>query len=111
MVQTLNDESMASADLIMAADAMVYLGDLAPVLTEAARVLSPNGLLAFTVEAHDGDGFALGAGLRYTHSETYLRSMITAAGLTLRDLAAASTRTDGGVPVPGLVVVAEKADL
>jgi predicted TPR repeat methyltransferase len=111
MVQALNDESAVSADLVLAADAMVYLGDLAPMLAGTSRVLAPNGLLAFTVEAHDGEGFALGAGLRYTHSETYLRSTIAAAGLTLRDLAAVSTRTDGGIPVPGLVVVAEKADL
>lgn len=109
MVQALSNEAETSADLILAADAMVYLGDLTILFGEAARVLMPNGLLAFTVEAHDGEGFGLGAGLRYAHSEVYVRGAIEGAGLMVRDLAAVSTRTDGGVPVPGFVVVAEKS--
>ena len=108
MRQALSEEADGSADLIIAADAMVYLGDLAPVLGEAARVLMSNGLLGFTVEAAVGDGFGLGAGLRYTHSEAYLRAAVTTAGLVLHDLSVASTRTDGGVPVPGFVVIAEQ---
>lgn len=108
MVQAVSNEPAASADLILAADAMVYLGDLAVLFGEAARVLMPQGLLAFTVEAHAGEGFGLGAGLRYTHSEAYVRRTIEAAGLRIRDLSAVATRTDGGIPVPGYVVVAEK---
>jgi predicted TPR repeat methyltransferase len=106
MLAALQAEGDRSADLVLAADAMVYLGELRPLLTEAARVLEGNGILAFTVEAGEGDGFALGAGLRYVHSESYLRVALGAAGLVPRELAPASTRTDGGRPVPGLVVVA-----
>ena len=57
-----------SADLILAADAMVYVADLAPLLAEVARVLAPGGLLAFTLETHDGEGVMLGEGLRYAHA-------------------------------------------
>ena len=39
MVQGLTSKPDASADLILAADAMVYVADLAPVLREAKRVL------------------------------------------------------------------------
>src|SRR5215831_5849097 len=53
MVQGLRNKPDASAELILAADAMVYLANLAPVLGEAARVLVAGGVLAFTVEAHD----------------------------------------------------------
>ncbi|MBR1221021.1 methyltransferase domain-containing protein [Bradyrhizobium sp. U87765 SZCCT0131] len=108
MVAALRDEPVASADLVLAADAMVYLGDLAPLCGEVARVLTPGGVFAFTVEAHAGDGFSLGAGLRYTHSEPYLRDVVRAAGLVLSELSEVSTRTDGGVPVPGYVAVADK---
>ena len=48
MVQGLRGKPDASADLILAADAMVYVADLAPVLAEAERVLAAGGLLAFT---------------------------------------------------------------
>ncbi|MGO4713158.1 methyltransferase domain-containing protein [Bradyrhizobium sp. 2TAF24] len=108
MVAALRGEPDGSADLVLAADAMVYLGDLAPLCREVARVLASGGLFAFTVEAHDGEGVSLGATLRYAHSESYQRAVIAAAGLTLRDVSQASIRTDGGVPVPGYVAVAEK---
>jgi len=74
MVHGLRDRPDASANLILAADAMVYLSDLAPVLRESKRVLVGGGLLAFTVETHDGDGVILGEGLRYAHGAGYVRS-------------------------------------
>ena len=68
MAEGLRGKPDASADLILAADAMVYVPDLAPVLREAMRVLIPGGLFAFTVETHDGEGVTIGKGLRYAHS-------------------------------------------
>ena len=67
MIEALRGRPEASADLIVAADAMVYVADLAPVLREVKRVLAPGGLLAFTVETHEGSGVILGEGLRYAH--------------------------------------------
>ena len=60
----------ASAELILAADAMVYIADLAPVLAEARRVLVAGGVFAFTTETHDGEGVILGEGLRYAEDVT-----------------------------------------
>jgi predicted TPR repeat methyltransferase len=113
MVQGLRGKPDASADLILAADAMVYLSDLAPLLAEANRVLAVGGLLAFTVETHDGesdgDGVVLGQGLRYAHGAAYVRAAIEAAGLTLVRLEHLSARNEDNAPVPGLVVAAEKS--
>jgi predicted TPR repeat methyltransferase len=108
VVEGLSCKPDASADLILAADVMVYVHDMAPLLHEAARVLAPGGLLAFTAETHAGDGVILVEGLRYAHSASYLRASIEAAGLALDQLEDASSRTEGGVPVPGLVAVATK---
>jgi predicted TPR repeat methyltransferase len=108
MAQALRDMPAASADLILAADAMVYVADPAPVLAEASRVLAPGGLLAFTVETHDGDGVIIGQGLRYAHGANYVRDAIAAAALALAHLEKASPRTEGQVPVRGLVAVAAK---
>jgi predicted TPR repeat methyltransferase len=108
IVDGLRSKREASADLILAADVMVYVHDMAPLLYEAARVLAPGGLLAFTAETHSGDGVVLGEGLRYAHSAGCIRDAVEAAGLTLDQLEAASSRTEGGVPVPGLVAVATK---
>jgi predicted TPR repeat methyltransferase len=109
MVAGLRGKPDASADLILAADAMVYLSGLLPLLQEVKRVLVPGGLLAFTVETHGGDDVVLGAGLRYAHSAGYVRGSIEAAGLTLSRLENLSNRNEDNTPVPGLVVVAAKA--
>src|SRR3984893_10556052 len=109
MVQGLRGRRDASADLILAADAMVYLADLAPVLQEARRVLMAGGLLAFTVEANGGEDVILGEGLRYAHGAGYVRRAIEAAGMKLSRLEDLSARNEDNAPVPGLVVVAEKS--
>lgn len=108
MLEGLVKETPASADLILSADAMVYLRDLLPVLREAKRVLTPQGLLAFTVETHSGAGVIIGEGLRYAHSESYVRDVLRDASFAGVRIDAVSTRNDGGVPVPGLVVTGVK---
>jgi predicted TPR repeat methyltransferase len=108
IVQGLGSKPEASAELILAADVMVYVHDMAPLLREAARVLTPGGLLAFTAETHSGAGVVLGEGLRYAHSFAYVRASIEASGLALNQLEAASSRTESGAAVPGLVAVATK---
>lgn len=108
MLQGLRDRPDASVDLVLAADAMIYVDDLRPVLTEAARVLRPGGLLAFTTETHEGEGVILGDGLRYAHAASYARATVVAAGLELSLLEELSARNEHDVPVPGLVVVATK---
>lgn len=108
MVQGLRDEPDASLDLVLAADAVIYLPDLVPLVMEAARVLRPGGVLAFTTETHDAAGVILGAGLRYCHGADHVGSAVTAAGLLLCAIAPASTRREKGEPVPGLVATAVK---
>jgi predicted TPR repeat methyltransferase len=108
MVEGLRERPATSADLVLAADAMVYVSDLAPVLGEAARVLMPGGLLAFTLETHGGDGVIIGAGLRYAHAASHVRERIDATGLRLVHFEEASPRTEDHLPVRGLVVVAAK---
>jgi predicted TPR repeat methyltransferase len=92
---------------ILAADVFVYVNDLDPIVAATARVLAPDGLLAFTVETHSGDGVKLLPTLRYAHGEAYLRGALSAAGLTPVHLAKTSVRSEKGVPVDSLVVVAQ----
>ncbi|MEA2864788.1 MAG: hypothetical protein QOC84_2744 [Bradyrhizobium sp.] len=108
MVEGLRGRPDASAELILAADAMVYLSDLAPVLREVKRVLVAGGALAFTVETHSGEGVILGDGLRYAHGASYVRAALSDAGLALSRLDDLSARNEDNAPVPGLVVVAAK---
>jgi predicted TPR repeat methyltransferase len=109
VVEGLRGRPDASADLILAADVMVYVHDIAPLLAEVARVLAPGGMFAFTLESHAGEGVLLGEGLRYSHTASGVRALIDAAGLTLERIDPASSRNERGTAVPGLVVVATKA--
>ena len=92
--------------LILAADVFMYFDDLAAVLAAAARVLAPSGLFALSLETHDGEGVILRDTLRYAHGAAHVRSALAAAPLKLISLDSASTRTEKGSPVPGLIVVA-----
>jgi predicted TPR repeat methyltransferase len=108
MVHGLRSKLDAGADLILAADAIVYVADLAPVLSEAKRVLAAGGLLAFTTETHDGEDVIIGEGLRYAHSAACVRAAVEAAGLKLSKLEYLSARNEDNIPAPGLVAVATK---
>jgi predicted TPR repeat methyltransferase len=108
IVEGLSRRPEASADLMLAADVMVYVHDMTPLLREVARVLAPGGMFAFTVESHAGGDVMLGEGLRYAYSASCVRALIGAAGLVLDRLEPASSRTESGVQVPGLVAIATK---
>jgi predicted TPR repeat methyltransferase len=92
-------------DLIVAADVLVYLGDLAPVFRAAGACLVGGGRFCFTVERAEGTGFALGAHARYAHARPYLEDLARECGFSVRLLEDISTRREAGAPVPGLVCV------
>ncbi len=92
---------------VLAADVFMYFDDLAPVFKAVAQVLAPRGEIAFSVETHDGAGIILRETLRYAHGQAHIRSALTGAGLNVLSLNAASTRTEKGTPVPGLIVLAQ----
>jgi predicted TPR repeat methyltransferase len=93
--------------LVLAADVFVYLHELAPAIAAIARVLAADGIVAFSVERNPGNGVKLLPTLRYAHAEAYLRRTLEAAGLAVAHLAGAAVRSEKGVPVDGLVVVAQ----
>ncbi|WP_192804925.1 tetratricopeptide repeat protein [Noviherbaspirillum aerium] len=96
------------ADLVVAADVFIYVGDLADVFRNVRRLLSPSGRFLFTVEAPEGAGagqeLQLLPSLRYAHSEQYVRRLAQASGFRVDDIARAPIRHDQGRPVEGLYV-------
>jgi predicted TPR repeat methyltransferase len=109
LVSVLADEAAdkATYHLVLAADVFVYVNDLAPIVAGVARVLAPDGLFAFTVETHAGDGIKLLPTLRYAHGEAYVRRVLGDAGLAATHLSKAAVRNEKGVPVDSLAVVAQ----
>ena len=92
---------------MLAADVFVYCSDLAPIAAAVAGVLAPGGLFAFTVETHDEPGVRLQGTLRYAHGAgARARGDRGRRPANFCSSTAASTRTEKGAPVPGLLVVA-----
>jgi predicted TPR repeat methyltransferase len=111
-IAALGDEPESSADLIVAADMVPYVGGLGPLFAAVARVLTGGGTFAFTAERHHGDGFILGEKLRFRHSAPAIAEAAATAGMALADLDAATLRLEAGVPVAGYVcALARPADV
>jgi len=98
-------------DLIVSADTLVYFGDLTDVIAVGAQALRRNGLFVFTLEHTTGEGettYRLERHGRYSHGQSYVERMLTAAGLQ-PTIAQSELRMEAGVPVAGLIVCAVKA--
>lgn len=107
LVATLAAAPAGSYDLALAADVLVYLGDLAALFDQVARALRPGGWFAFTVEhRQDSDaGFILHGAHRYAHGRRYILDQAARAGFACGAIEATATRVDRGHPVPSLAVL------
>ena len=99
----------AEADLMTAADVFIYCGALQPVLAALVPALKPGGLVAFSLEAHDGpEALFLRPSLRYAHGIAATRDALVVAGLEVLRFETATLRFDRGAPIIGILVVAQK---
>ena len=92
-------------DVIVAADTLVYFGDLGEFCAAAAGALRPSGLLVFTLE-HAVDAtvdYRLELHGRYSHDRGYAEQTLLAAGLQPQS-SRAELRMEAGSPVAGLVM-------
>jgi predicted TPR repeat methyltransferase len=102
-------EPAGRADLVLAADVLIYVGELPPLMAALAHALAPGGLFAATLQSTANGPWSLGNDLRYSHSQAYVEAASAASGLHLAHVDDVSFRNEGGVNVPGLVVVLSKA--
>ena len=93
-------------DLLVAADVLMYLGDLAPVFEAAVAALRPGGRFAFTVEAGEGDRYQLGKQThRFAHSKPYVDHLSRIFGFETETLEEITVRKEAGQPVRGLLAM------
>ena len=100
----------SSADLLVAADVFVYLGDLGPACAQAARIAAPGARFVFSVEvAGEGAHFRLQSTSRYAHGPGYVRALATTHGFEVALESAETIRTERGRPVAGYLYVLSAA--
>jgi predicted TPR repeat methyltransferase len=111
LVDALCAAPRASFDLLVAADVLNYIGDLAPTMEAATAALPRDGLFSFSVEASGaGEGrFQLRAAThRYAHAEAYLRHVADIYGFDVRSLEAITIRKEANSPVNGYLVTLQR---
>jgi predicted TPR repeat methyltransferase len=97
------------ADLVSAADVLMYLGDLANAFSLAAHMSKPGALFAFSVEdGGEGEGFLLAPSLRYAHTERHVLQRLAENGFDVLVLTRTTIRMDGGKPVFGILFLASR---
>jgi predicted TPR repeat methyltransferase len=96
-------QAPACWDVLAAADVLVYVGDLEPVLAAARQALRAGGSFVFSVEALDGDGYALRASGRYAHAPNYVVMCAARHGFSVHEQVTCTLREDSGEPVAGLL--------
>lgn len=102
-------------DAVISADTLCYFGELGPVARAAAAALRGDGPFIFTVEALDDEGAVPGYRLaphgRYAHAAAYVRQTLIQGGFAPPCLEQVILRREGGVPVHGWLVSAQRAVL
>ncbi|KQV84505.1 methyltransferase domain-containing protein [Rhizobium sp. Root1220] len=97
------------ANLITAADVLMYLGNLEAVFDAIVALALPDADVAFSVEdAGEGESFHLAPSLRYAHSEAYVRSLCERHGLTISKVVKTVIRKDGANSISGILFLARK---
>jgi predicted TPR repeat methyltransferase len=97
-------------DIAIAADVLVYLGDLDRVFQAVRARLKPQGLWLFTTERGEEERFERGAKRRYRHSAAYLRELAEAHGFDVASLVECVTRYEAGEAVASWAAAFRKAD-
>ena len=97
-----------SYDLIVSADTMVYLGDLAPTFRGVVNRLVAGGYYLFACEAKDGTGWEQTDVSRFRHSEAYLQDEAARCDLAFFARMDCTLRYEKEAPVPGFAVALHK---
>jgi predicted TPR repeat methyltransferase len=95
----------ADIDLLVAADVLIYIGDLQPMFEAARRALRPGGHFVFSVEAHEGGDYALLPTRRYAHAVAYLERLAAAHDFDPVDRRRTVLRENRGQAVEGWLLL------
>lgn len=98
-------------DIVFSADTLVYFGELTDVLDASHAALRAGGWLAFTVETAEGDDDRanLSPSGRYQHTRRYVERVLATTGFSHASIGTDTLRKEGGQPVMGWVVLAQRA--
>jgi predicted TPR repeat methyltransferase len=117
IVEDLKRDSDQYWPIIIAADVVVYFGELEELFCLVSERLEANGWFLFSIEdlLPDHDGVVPGNGSwalhrlgRYAHTSEYVHECLEKAGFRTLQIDRQPMRQEAGIGVPSMLIVAEK---
>jgi predicted TPR repeat methyltransferase len=96
---------VGAIELVLAADVLIYLGELEPLFAGVAERLGSEGLFAFSIELTAKDRYVLRETRRYAHSVDYIRRLAAALGWSELTSSEQCLRSQGSQAVDGQLFV------
>lgn len=98
------------ADCLIAADVLVYHGDLHPFLDAFTAALKPQGLLCFTTESsEDKEDYTIQRTGRFAHARDYVEQALVQRGYSVLEDASVTLRRHDDHAQKGTLWLAQKA--
>ena len=95
-------------DLIIAADTLVYFGDLTTVFVDCYRVLSDKGLFVFSIELGSGEMYDLQISGRYSHPKSYVEKIAIENNFSVLESQEVVGRYQQEKPVQSVIYILQK---
>ncbi len=95
----------AAFDLIIAGDALVYIGNLTSLFQHVHHALHKNGLFIFNAEISDNEDYKMNQSGRFAHQKKYIEALAKKNHLNVLHYEKAITRLQNNEPVYGHIFV------
>jgi len=111
LLTMMKGEAPASHDVVFSADVFIYIGKLDEIVAETRRLLTPGGIVAFSIESPDAEpgvtppDYELQNTGRYRQSAAYIQRLASEHGFATLDMAPTVIRTDAHKAINGHLVV------
>jgi predicted TPR repeat methyltransferase len=100
-IVTFLEQNQEPFDLIVAADVLIYVGELDRIFATLAKGLAKNGRILFSTEQMEGQGYQLRQSGRYAHSFSYIESVAARHGFRILATQSANIRKEKGKWIAG----------
>jgi predicted TPR repeat methyltransferase len=95
-------------DLFIAADVMIYIGNLESFFSAVGSKANPGAYFAFSVESQQQNDFTLQSTGRYAHATAYISRLAAAFDFTVVAQEQAGIRKEGDILIPGEIYILQK---
>ena len=100
-IVTFLEQNQEPFDLIVAADVLIYVGELDRIFATLAKGLADNGRILFSTERMTGQGYRLRPSGRYAHAFSYIEAVAARYGFRILGSQSANIRKEKGQWIAG----------